>query len=950
MGRIVVVPYEKDVLKVLAEEVIKNGAQRDFSEITIILTHKRPKIYLLHHLYKLLKAAFIPPKIVTFDEFITEQALTLEKPPRTLLSKIDQIWILFEIVRKVVKNSAYTKVAGSWEKFYPWGLKLALLIDEVTKEMIESPRDVPYPEGIPEVLSPLIESFSCIYEEYEHFLEKNYFTTQAKRQKLVAEHIQGLKSNLPFFVAGFYALTKSEERILKHFFFGGATFYWQADPECLPSLYQKWGKNWQVEPEVLSKKKHSPKFYFYSASDLHAELEKVRELLPKEVSSPTHTALVLPDPSSLFPAILAIPETLSINISIGYPIEKTLFYSLLECLIAVITSAKSLSEYHFKKLAELCSHPYIRIAFMQEKDDDLTRISDTIVNLISQKEQAKPFYSFSEIETLLANTNIPKSILKAGRDFCYQISSFLAKVQTVNTLASFVYLLMEFIELLLKRLPYSFSITEKEALFHIRFESLPALLDTMVAGQKMDKKAIFFTLLNYLKRERIPFEGEPLEGLQVLGLLETRLLKFKQVIIVDVNEGIVPTIEEIDPILPEPLKRVIGLPEREHKEEIIRYHFERLLNSSDVAHILYQECIYTKSGIEQKKVRSRFIERMIWEKEKEAQTLLEERLVSPISLFIPAIKRQKTLFEKQQADKRAILKFLKTRKLSYSHLNLYLNCPLKFYYRFILNLNPLKELSEEIEAQDIGIIVHKILEDYFKPFLNKSYYCHQFEEKRLEELIKKQLSENALINSYFPKRFFLEETIKFRLKHYLKHHPKKTKIKALELKKDIIINGIAVNTRIDRIDEREEEIIIIDYKTGKIDTKNIVPSTVLDTVLPQDYTEEGLNLLQETIFDLQLPLYIYVYTDGKEALITKTKACYIPLAEMKEGKTEIEHYPFKLKERGEQEAYVFLIKEKLPQVINYLIAHMQKSPYLYPARNRKICKYCEYGLVCEFWQ
>ena len=456
---------------------------------------------------------------------------------------------------------------------------------------------------------------------------------------------------------------------------------------------------------------------------------------------------------------------------------------------------------------------------------------------------------------------------------------------------------------------------------------------------------------------RTPFEGHPLVGLQVLGLLETRLLSFDRVIVIDVNEDIVPAHEELNPLLPEPLKGVLGLAGREREEAIVRYHFERLIACAKEVHLFWQASTQPAStGLEGKKVRSRFIEGLLWQEEKKKGALCEDAVVkAPLRITGEALLRERGL-AKRGRDHQRVNEFLsewsRVHGLSASLLNTYLLCPLKFYYHYLLGLRPATSVPEDADSATLGEIIHQSLEDYFSRYLKRTYRkTADNDPERLIAIFRRYFRGSAMHRCLAPeKRFFLEYVAAYRLQSYLSQMPGVTFIEDLEKEYRLPLSmgsdEFIYYGKVDRIDIREGYRLVLDYKTGWIEhfTKTHFEKKIISFFPSEECNYESLKTLIEVIRDLQLPLYVLLVSSGREKELAKTLAAYVELRRRGE-----EQYFVPLEKIGElRDLYTTWFGRTLPSLLNYLLTHMIESPFFYPATDEKTCRSCDYESVCSF--
>ncbi|MCK5551784.1 MAG: PD-(D/E)XK nuclease family protein, partial [Deltaproteobacteria bacterium] len=438
---------------------------------------------------------------------------------------------------------------------------------------------------------------------------------------------------------------------------------------------------------------------------------------------------------------------------------------------------------------------------------------------------------------------------------------------------------------------------------------------------------------------------------------ETRLLSFDKVVMIDVNEEVVPAQEEVNPLLPEPLKGAVGLAGREREEAIVRYHFERLIHSAKEVHLLWQaSTLPTSSGLEGKKVRSRFIEKLLWQQEKTRGTLLGDSVEkAPLHISAQCFLRERGL-EKRGGDQMRVEQFLNEKSsrggLSASLLNTYLLCPLKFYYYYLLDLRPTTTVPEDVDSAELGKIVHQSLKEYFALYRKKTYVKAQDNDsERLIAILQQHFRGSLMYRCLAPeKRFFLENAAAYRLKTYLSQVPEATFIDALEEEHCLALPlgryQFSLYGKVDRIDKRDGYRIILDYKTGRIEgfAKSHFEKRLLPFSLPGELDREGLKAVKAVIKDLQLPLYVLLAASGKEEELSKTLTAYVEL-----GKGGEEVY-FVTRDRLDElrEAYISWFSGTFPALLGYVIDHMIEAPLFYPATEEGACRFCEYEPICRF--
>ena len=362
----------------------------------------------------------------------------------------------------------------------------------------------------------------------------------------------------------------------------------------------------------------------------------------------------------------------------------------------------------------------------------------------------------------------------------------------------------------------------------------------------------------FLESAKLSFSGSPLKGLQILGLLETRSLSFKEVLVTGLNEGTVPQIRQLEPLIPREILLILGINRLEKEEEIQRYYFRRVIGGAEKVHLFYQEAGQNE--------RSRFLEQILWEKQKEEKKL---------DVFIPkrGVFRVEPALKEESTPKTAeMAAFLKQFTYSPSSMDTYLDCPRQFYFRYVLNLQPKTDLLATPEPREIGTFVHELLHQTFAEFINKRPVIDAGFEAKFFKAFKKKFEED-----FHPRlgdgAFLLESVLKHRLEQFLRNEKERpvAKLIILENKYPYRIGDFKLNAKVDRVDELDDgTLLVVDYKTGgKIE----LPGKL------QKLREMGLTRpeMKKTIKTFQMPIYISIFRQSQPG--REVNACLYNLRE-----------------------------------------------------------------------
>jgi ATP-dependent helicase/DNAse subunit B len=437
----------------------------------------------------------------------------------------------------------------------------------------------------------------------------------------------------------------------------------------------------------------------------------------------------------------------------------------------------------------------------------------------------------------------------------------------------------------------------------------------------------YFTLFKkYIMTSYTPFAGTPLRGVQVLGFLETRNLKFDNVLFLDANEGILPDTTREDSFLPFKARQILGLPTYMDREEIMSYTFNTLISGAKEAHLFYIE--------NDQKEKSRFVEKLLWEKQKR-----EEK--RDIKSFVKTIQYAVNLGEQSPSPinkSMEMIKFLKGYPFSATSLNTYLYCPLQFYYEYVLGLREREVVSEEFEKEEIGSFVHLVLSHYFKGKTGSVLTEKEMDLKEFEKIFHKHFEEQYGKDPT-GEIYLLRNQVERHLKDFIKNYqvPKvkefQTKILALEQRIDVVKDSFKLGARLDRVEKRAERIVIIDYKTSA--NKNYL------TIHYNKLDLKNRDSWSEAIGSLQLPFYLLTYST-----LTGEKPENIGCMFLLLGKARIDsdiEVPLFKNEVEFKENF-----ESLTQVIFNLLREIVNPDQPFPPTidPKKNCGRCAYGYIC----
>jgi len=788
------------------------------SELTFVLPSKRAGIFLKNAFKSKLEKTTILPKIISIEEFIEELSR---------INSIDSTTLLFEFYTIYKKVTANNKVE-SFEDFSKWAPLLLQDFNEIDRHLVDAKYLFTYLTDIKRLETLLkgeqktdlilnqvkfYENFEGYYKALYAYLLENKIGYQGLQYREAVENIEWYVNNTSdkLVLIGFNALNNAEETIFKCLLDHDlAAVYWDIDeffveqnPQ-VSTFINKYRTEWNYfktnsfdwfSDEFSSKKKIR---IIGTPKDI-SQIKYAGEIL-KELANTNNnfsdTALILAEESMLGASLNSLPaEIQHVNVTMGYELKNIPLGNVFEYLFKIQIHQKN-GSFYYKELLALLNHPQIKSFF---KDEDSI---DNLLNSIARNNF-----------TYLAKSSLLKSV---GTNSDFNKLSFLFD-NWKNDANTAIENCMQYIELAKEK--SNLIKLEKEYLFRFYTIFQQLLNLNKKFGYITDIKTLNMFYNQMLKTEKLSFQGEPLSGLQIMGVLETRVLDFKNIIITSVNEGILPAGKSDNSFIPFDIKREVGLPTYKEKDAIFAYHFYRLLQRAENVYALYNTEADSYGSGEQ----SRFLTQLeIFKKEE-----VEKVIVSPevVKTNIEFKKIPKNEFVNKE------LKVLAEKGFSASTLTNYILNPIEFYSQKILRIKEIDEVEETIAANTLGTIIHKTLEAFYKPYIGKNLTIEalsQMKENIASEVQKWFIEVYRNGNITTGKNLLVYNVAQQFVRNFLNQElslvkqGNTIKILALEQKLDlqIEIGGIDFPINLvgeaDRIDEMNGTTRIIDYKTGKV--------------------------------------------------------------------------------------------------------------------------------------
>jgi len=829
---------------------------KSFQNVIFILPSQRAKVFLKQTLKDKISVGFLP-QTLNIEQFV-QQVSGIEKA--------DSIQLLFHFYT-IYKN--LEKNPDSFDTFSSWAFTVLQDFNEIDQHLVDTNEIFEYIKDIERLKKwsvtgtftetefmkdhySFLEKLNNFYPPLYQFLLDKKIGYQGLMYREACNNIDGYiekNANKKFFFLGFNALNKAEELLFQKVLESkNAAIYWDLDEAFFNSNHQagtfirKYKKEWkyyeknplQTLSNSFSERKN---IQVIGASKNTTQIKYAGEILEKFTDF-KNTALILADETLLPITLNSLPKNINaINITMGYPLKDIPTTSLLFSVFQLFVSQEKLqktlvNEFYHKDVVRFLKHQSVYKILSENKNAIVDKFTEEIgkENLI--------FISKKKIENILKDAAVP---VKDA------ISSIFSSYTTIN---EFLDRILNLIALLKEDVPA----LEKEYLFrfHTAFTQLKTLQTTYEYFTDLKTLSLFFKQL--ITSETLSFQGEPLRGLQLMGMLETRVLDFENIILTSTNEGVLPASSQQNSFIPFDVKIEFGLPTFKEKDAIFSYHFFRLLQRAKNIFILYN----TEHDVFGSGEKSRFVTQL--------EMMRDDIVYKNIS---PKVIPSKTIL-KEVAKNGATLERLRElaeKGISPSALTNYLHNPISFYKQKILKIKEFDDVEETVAFNTLGTVVHETLDELYTPFVGKFLSLEKVSnmEKEAKDLVVKHFKiqfkngdlttgKNRLIfevANRFVSNFLSKE------KALLKDEKNKLKIIATEenLSAQIDIKGIdfpiKLHGQVDRVDELNGVLRIIDYKTGMV--------TGLNLKVP-----EFENLRDEKhLKAIQVLLYAYLFTKSK---------------------------------------------------------------------------------------
>ena len=790
------------------------------SDCIIILPNNRSKVYILDSISKLISKPIISPQIFTISEFINELSDSCE---------VDKLKLILDFYEVYKFNTPKSEI-DNFENFIIWAPTLLsdfsrldsyLINTEIFFKNLISYHELSFWDK--KIRYKFNLNFWKRLPKYYKGLKKKLSLDKFKYKGLIYReainslsiYIESIKKK--HFFVGFNALNNAEIIIFQEFLESGlAEVYWDIDKLFINNKYYLNGHFIRTYLNDWNYYKRNKYQFFSDTFSSNKNIEIVG--FPDEISQSKYvgqkisqyynipesgkTAIILADESLLIPVISGFSDEIKkFNVTMGYNLKLSPLYSFFNLIIDLHEDSKD-TYLNCYNVLKILNHGFIKDSLK----NDLIIIKN-FINVLKKLNTEN--ISFSEIKEIInGKSKILDLIFKKNIVVTDLINNFLKMIHEFkkNQIASNQFLLL--------------------SNFHNLFKSLKITYDSKKITDSYKILRYCFDLV--VEDKKLNFNGSLNDDIQVMGILESRNLDFENIIVTGLNEGIFPKLNQNYSFFSNQIRKEFNLPVDFDNDAIYSYHFYHLLQRSKNITLLYNNQINSMSSGE----KSRFLYQLEYDKLKRHNLKSSTK-----SLKVLSIQQDDRIIDKDQS----ILKHLKLiakKGFSATSIHEYLKNQIDFYDKRILKIEDKNNIDFNVSDLDRGTLIHKCLEDLYKPYLMKVLKLSHIDliKSSIEKILKKNIKNliNLKPNLLKGSNLLLFENIKEIIKGYLNYEreliEKGHKIKIIELenffefklnflKYDFPVKIIGV---IDRVDLFDGEIRIIDYKSGLVEKKDLI--------------------------------------------------------------------------------------------------------------------------------
>lgn len=835
-------------------EAIFDRHKDEIDQISIIIPNRRAAVYIQKYLAEVIQKSFYSPEILTIYEWIDRY--TAQK----ILSSTELLFILHEIHTEIEDDP------DTFEEFILWGKTILSDFDEIDKYMLD-------PESVFKNLKDIKEleswdvsedemgvaqaKFNAIWDKLSSYnsklvlkLKANDLTYSGRAYAQFYEKLEEIELSKHTYFIGFNAISKVEQKIMKKMIdlkigttvFEIDQFYFENPEHEAAHFYRQTIKEWKIKPQLLNTIQTSPKHFEVIETSQQVGQAKIAgkyvEELIEQGEKAGDIAVILADESLLIPLTKSLPGNIeTANITMGWPLRFSHLKALLDIIFEFQFNYEKFNaeQLYHKTLVKFLQHPYT-----QELLEDKL-IVERVMEQLSKSN--KIFVDLSFLEEISNKFN------GLAIFFTQWDKDNLARIAVFEKITEVLY--------------EQFKNEEKRALdleIIYQFSKGVSKLKDILSKYDVELSLRSFKMIfnQFWQGESLSFYGNPIDGLQVMGILETRTLDFKNLIIIGMNEGNLPRTDPFNSFIPRDLRGHLNLPVEEDRQAVFAHHFYRLLHGAERVVMTYNSSSEALGNSE----KSRYIIQL----ENELDLDFHSWKKLTFTGEDEKADTQETVYHSNAEIQKRLDEILEGG-LSPSALNKLINCPLDFYYRYILKFEEAEEVEENIESSTFGTKIHTVLQEIvedhfeiengFKP-LDAGVLKNEIDDKLITERLTraylkndggKTFSKSDLKYGQNKLSFdvsvqFIKQFLRMQIKEIekgkvvLPHHLEKKLEASIETEIQGQKKTVKFYGKADRIDQIGEIYRILDYKSGKSDNDQLK--------ITANISEEGMEkLLQD---------------------------------------------------------------------------------------------------------
>ena len=809
--------------------------------VLLVLPSRRAAIFLKSALAAAYNKTILAPQFYTFDDLVAELTSFSTEDRFSLFLKLHQCY------QELLQEEG--EEGENLESFLNWAPTLISDFNDIDRYGINGPdlfssinevraletwniNGEPLTQTQEEYIA-LWKRIGKLYHRFKADLVEQETGYAGLAYRIASENIDLEDDKLDYdhiYFAGFNALSNTEETIVKKLvqrkkasiYFDADDFYLNNEMHEAGTFIREYIKNWSfTKVNWIEKHFEQPKeVNIRSCPSSYAQAIVCADILANvSPDKALKTAIVLNREDLLLPVLYNLPENISaLNITMGYPVGSSPIASFINAIIAMWQSPddRKKNAFYYRTLMDVLNHSFF--CHLHQNTAQIELLKEAIIHknyvYVSQKHILK---------YLLGETDL----------------SFFFEVAAQNV-GHCNQKLLKVLEILRKNLTnHNQEITSSseverslliEQVYHytLVFNRIAQLIEEFDSLKDCSLRLFRKLIQQLINKEKIPFVGEPLKGVQLMGLLETRALDFDHVILLNVNEGVLPAGKKTNSLLPYDIKRTFGLPNYQEQDAIFAHHFYRLLQRSKKIDLIYQNSSDDfGAGAEP----SRFIEQMRHEFPPMGIQLNEVPYEPKVEIKVS----EKAVFKNEKVIQK--IKDHLTNGLSPSAINKFLSCPLDYYYRYVLGLGEQNELEEDIQSSTFGTCIHNTIEKLHEQHLGKVLDAPIFKafENSYEKILKQEFLEflNAndlvrgknLLTFEAAKRYlfeFLEFQRNLSEKNQIIHWATEKIISApLAIELNDNVQVIKLKGTVDSIVSVGGTRYLLDYKSGKVEANDL---------------------------------------------------------------------------------------------------------------------------------